>query len=209
MLSKASRPVLFLAPSHHVPQTQPSRGITEVTFPRVNLMGREDDLSLPSVALQRLPGAIFHSPYASWSTAPLILNKLCPCFIINLHTSTCPSIQYSPEALTHNYKESTAINARSWEVISDKRAVLDKKPYFGTNKDFVHRPEYTASGIQIALVMGCRRPNNESTWLAKTTQIDYKLYTLLNKISLQNQRCDSESVWRECQETVVFKVLQL
>jgi hypothetical protein len=41
-------------------------------------MEHEDDVSLPSDAIQRLPGAILHSPYASRSTAPLIANTNMP-----------------------------------------------------------------------------------------------------------------------------------
>jgi hypothetical protein len=110
ILSKASRQVPFLALP---PPNKQSQWITEVTFPLINLMGCEDNVSLPSVAIQRLPGAILHFPYASRSTTPLIANTTMPYFIINSHTSTCPSTQCSPAALTLNYKESTVINARA------------------------------------------------------------------------------------------------
>lgn len=65
-------------PPHPPDLNKPSQWITEVTFLRVNLMGHEDDVSLPSVSIQRLPGAILHSPSASRSTAPLITTTSIP-----------------------------------------------------------------------------------------------------------------------------------
>jgi hypothetical protein len=86
--------------------------------------------------------------------------------------------------------------------------VLDKWIYFGINKGFVHRPEYTASGIQTALLIGMKKAKEREHLARQKTQTDCKLYTLFNKISLQNHSCYSDNVRRECKENCVVEVLQ-